>query len=117
MADNTYNGRIISPVVSIKETEKEVVIEAEMTGLSKEDISLEVKGDELTLRGLRKGCDEPSGYTALWRERCPFEYARTFILGDEVRRDGINARYENGVLSVTVPKAEKVQPKKIQITD
>ena len=109
--------RVIAPSVNIQETEKEVVIEAEMTGLKKEDVSLDVKGDELTIKGAKRDCEVPKGYTAIYRERCPFEYSRTFILGDETKRDGIKAKHENGILKVTIPKSEKAQPKRIEITD
>jgi HSP20 family protein len=115
MANVDSGKRVVMPVVNINETQNEVVIEAEMTGLSKDDISLDIKGDELTLKGIRKECDVPSGYTAFYRERCPFEYARTFILGEEVKREGINAKYESGILKVTIPKSEKARPRKIEI--
>ena len=117
MANGENTPRVIAPIVNIQETEKEVIIEAEMTGLRKEDVSLDVKGDELTIRGAKKDCEVPKGYTAVYRERCPFEYSRTFILGDETKRDGITAKYENGILKVTIPKNEKAQPKRIEITD
>jgi len=116
MIEQNCENRVVHPAVNILETEKEVVIEAEMTGLSKDDISLDVKGDELTLIGKRQGYTVPEGYTAVYTERCPFEYSRTFILGDEVKREGIAAKYDGGILRVTVPKADKVQPKKIEIT-
>lgn len=115
MSNGACEPRVVMPAVSISETEKDVTIEAEMTGLSKEDISLDIKGDELTLKGLKKEGAIPEGYSAIYRERCPFEYSRTFILGDEVKREGISARYEHGILKVSIPKSEKVQPKKIQI--
>lgn len=115
MSNAEYTPDVIAPVVSIQETEKDIIIEAEMTGLKKDDVCLDLKGDELTIKGSKKDCDVPDGYTPLLRERCPFEYSRTFILGDEVKREGITARYDNGVLKVNVPKAEKTQPKKIDI--
>jgi HSP20 family protein len=117
MSNGEYTPKIVSPIVNIRETEKDVVIEAEMTGLKKEDVSLDIKGDELTLKGIKKDCETPNGYIPVYRERCPFEYWRTFILGDEVKRDGISAKYEGGILKVTIPKSERAQPKKIDISD
>lgn len=117
MANGENIPRVIAPNVNIQETEKEVIIESEMTGLKKEDVSLDVKGDELTIKGAKKDCEVPKGYTAVYRERCPFEYSRTFILGDETERDGITAKYDNGILKVTIPKREKAQPKRIKIAD
>lgn len=117
MADGGYATRVIAPVVNIKETEKQIVIEAEMAGLSRDEISIDLKGDELILKGKKKDRDVPEGYTAIYRERCPYEYSRTFILGEEVKRDGITAKYEEGLLRVTIPRTEKEQPKKIEISD
>jgi HSP20 family protein len=117
MSNEEYTPRILAPVVNIQQTGKDVVIEAEMTGLKKEDISLDIQGDELTIKGVKKDCEAPKGYTAIYRERCPFEYSRTFILGEETKRDGITARYEEGILKVIIPKSEKAQPKKIEISD
>ena len=117
MSNGEYVQRVITPVVNIQTTEKEVVIEAEMIGLEKEDVSLDIKGDELTIKGAKKDCEVPQGYTVVYRERCPFEYFRTFILGDEVEKDGITAKYEGGILKVTIPKSEKAQPKSIKISD
>ncbi|MBD3379713.1 MAG: Hsp20 family protein [Candidatus Omnitrophica bacterium] len=117
MTEDRYAPRVIPPAVNIQETEKEVLIEAEMTGLKKEEVSIDVKGDELTLKGSKKDREVPEGYTPVYRERCPFEYSRTFILGEEVKKEGIKAKYENGILKVTIPKAEEVQPRKIEISD
>jgi HSP20 family protein len=117
MANSEYYPKVMAPVVNIQETEKEVVVEAEMTGLKKEDVSIDIKGDELTIKGSQKECEPPKGYTAVYRERCPLEYSRTFILGDETKRDGITAKYEGGILRVTIPKSEKAQPRSIEISD
>lgn len=116
MAKQECEPRVIAPVVNIQTTEKTVIIEAEMTGLKKEDLSLDIKGDELIIKGSKKDCEVPKGYTAVYRERCPFEYSRTFILSDEVARDGITAKYDNGILKVEIPKSERAQPKKIEIS-
>ncbi|MDD3088767.1 MAG: Hsp20/alpha crystallin family protein [Candidatus Omnitrophica bacterium] len=117
MANYCENNRVVTPAVNILETEKDVMIEAEMAGLSKEDISLDIEGDELMVKGARKAPAVPNGYTAVYTERCPFEYSRTFILGDEVKRENITAKYESGILKVVIPKSEKAQPRKIQVTD
>ncbi|MBN1794306.1 MAG: Hsp20/alpha crystallin family protein [Candidatus Omnitrophica bacterium] len=106
----------VTPYVTIQETEKEVVLKAEMAGLQKEDIQVELIGDELTIKGSQKECEVPKGYTPIMRERCLLEYRRAFILGDEVDKGKINADYENGILTVTLTKSEKTQPKKIVIT-
>jgi len=111
--------QVIQPLVNIREEEKEVILEAEMVGLSKEDISLELKGNELTLKGKTRRSDEdiPKGYTVIHRERCPLEYMRTFIVGDDIDKSKVDAQYENGVLRVKLAKSEQAQPKKIEIKE
>ncbi len=111
--------RVIQPLVNIREEDKEVILEAEMVGLTKDDISLDLKGNELTLRGKSGRADNviPKGYTVVHRERCPLEYVRTFVLGEEIDKSKIDARYECGILKVKLAKSEAAQPKKIEIKD
>jgi HSP20 family protein len=111
--------KVIQPLVNIHETDKEVVLEAEMTGLTKEDIGLELKGNELTIKGKTRESDEtiPKGYTVIHRERCPLEYIRTFTIGDEIDRSKIDAQYENGILKVKLSKSDEAQPKRIEIKE
>lgn len=115
MKTNEQQKMKIAPLVAIHETDKEVVLEAEMVGLEKDDIKLELKGDELTISGTRKEDIVTKGCTPILRERWPFEYSRTFVLGSEVDREKINAKYDNGLLTLTIPKSEEAQPKKIEI--
>lgn len=105
----------VAPIVNVRDTDKEIILEAEMAGLSKENIKVEVDGDKLRIRGTRKSCETPKGYTVIYRERCPFEYLRTFILDDEVKRDNISAHYDNGVLTLTLEKSDTPQPERIEI--
>jgi len=109
----------IEPLVNIRETEKEIILEAEMTGLAKEDIELELTGNELTIKGKSKQDSEsiPKGYTIVHRERIPVEYQRTFLLSDDIDTNKIQAQYENGILRVTLAKSDKVFPKKIEVKD
>jgi HSP20 family protein len=111
----TPESATATPPVTIGETEKAIVVEAEMPGLDKASISLELTGDELIIKGDRKTETAPEGYTLIHRERHPARYERTFILGAEVEKQGIAAAYENGVLSITIPKVREKQPQRIEI--
>lgn len=106
---------LVSPPVDVFESEREIVLEAEMPGVPKDGTRLSIEGDELTLSGEAAGTDVPSGYAAVYTERRPREYRRVFVLGAEVQRDKIRARYEDGVLQVTLPKAERAQPRRIPV--
>ncbi len=116
---NQCKIHVIEPLVNITENDNEVVIEAEMSGLAKEDVSLDLKGDELTLRGRTKQFQEsiPKGYTIIHKERCPLEYERAFIIGDDIDRNKISAEYRNGVLKVILVRVAASQPKKIEIKE
>ncbi|RKY32522.1 MAG: Hsp20/alpha crystallin family protein [Candidatus Omnitrophota bacterium] len=114
-----YQPRVIQPLVNIREEEKEIILEAEMAGLTKDDISLDLKGNELTLKGKSGRGDGtiPKGYTVVHKERCPLEYIRTFIIGEEIDKNRIDAQYENGILKVRLAKSEAAQPKKVEIKE
>jgi len=107
-------SRVITPLVNIHEKEKEITVEAEMPGLAKENLSIQIEGEVLTFSGRQKE-SVPEGYHVLYRERFPSEYRRSFVLGSEIDREGIRALYENGVLNLTLPKVEKARPKIIKI--
>jgi len=111
--------RVIQPLVNIHEEEKEVTLEAEMVGLTKDDISLDLKGNELILKGRTGRADNsaPKGYTVVHKERCPLEYLRTFVIGNDIDKSKIGAQYENGILRVKLTKSEEAQPKKIEIKE
>jgi len=100
--------------VGIYETADEVVVQAELPGVSKEDVNVQVQGSQLTIRARRQH-RAPEGATWLRQESTDGEFLRTFNLGLPIRPDGIVAEYENGVLSVHLPKADEVKPRQIAI--
>ena len=106
---------VISPLTNIIEKEKEVILEAEMASLTREDIDLELNDNELTITGKQRTNEIPEGFTILHRERSPLEYRRSFTLGSMIDKEKIKAKYENGVLGLTLPKTEETLPKKIGI--
>jgi HSP20 family protein len=109
---NTY--RIVSPMVNIQEKETEIIVQAEMPGIVKEDLRIEVHGDELTI-GAKRHNDVPKEYTAYIQERMPVEYKRVFTLGNQIDKNEVKARYEHGLLIITLQKSESAQPRKIAI--
>lgn len=100
----------------IKETDREFVIEAEIPGAKKEDIKLDLRDDTLTIAVERNEQVNEERDNYIRRERRYGSYSRSFYL-DNVNRDGIKARYDNGVLTVTLPKSEdrKNKSHKIEI--
>lgn len=113
----TMNGDVlaVAPETEIFEGEKEFVLKAEMPGLTRENIQIEFKADELTVSGKADAAEVAEGFRLVYGERAPKHYRQNFFFETEVDSDRIKASYENGVLTVTVPKAEKALPKKISI--
>ncbi|MHB9035111.1 MAG: Hsp20/alpha crystallin family protein [Armatimonadota bacterium] len=108
------SSRAWSPVVDIIETQSDLVVRAELPGMSREDIDIEVTGESLTIRGERK-FDEASKDSYIRVERPYGPFQRSFSIGVPVQSDKVKASYRDGVLEVTIPKAEELKPKKIKV--
>ena len=101
--------------VDIYEKENVIVIEADMPGVIKEDIKLDVKGRLVTLRGERKRNEEIKDEHSYRRERSFGAFERTFSLPFEIDADAVTAKYENGTLRLEISKPENKQSKQIEI--
>jgi HSP20 family protein len=104
-----------SPVVDIFEEKDQIVIKAELPGVEKKDISLDVKGRVLTLRGERSGDREVSEESYYRRERVYGRFERAFTLPMEVSVDQVSADFKDGILKIEIPKPEEYKPKQIAI--
>jgi HSP20 family protein len=108
------SGRTWGPVVDIVETPTDLVVRAEIPGVKREEIDLEVTSESLTIRGERKfDTEHKDQYLRVERPYGPFQ--RSFSIGVPVQADKVKANYKDGILEVVVPKAEEVTPKKIKI--
>ena len=104
-----------TPRVDINETEKEVTIDAELPGIDKKDVKVEVHNNTLTISGERKD-EKKTEKTNCYRvERHYGKFERSFTLSDAVNANNIAAKYKNGVLSLALPKTEKALPKEITV--
>ena len=106
-------ARYVMPRVNVVEEPDKVRIEAELAGVSREDIELEVNEGELTLIGRRARTNGDGRY--LLRERTPADYRRVFSLSNAVDAEKVTAVMEDGILTVTLPKAEAFKPRTIEI--
>jgi len=104
------------PAVDVSETESELVVRAELPGMSHEDIEINVQDNVLTLKGEKKQekKEEKENFHRL--ERSYGSFSRSFSLPAGVKPDDIKATFKDGVLQVTMPKAEEAKAKKIAIT-
>ena len=103
----------VSPEVSIYETKDGYVLEAEMPGVSKEGLEITLEGREITITGHRQ--KEVVAGAPLVRERALVDYRRVFELDPAIDTAKIAAQMNQGVLTLMLPKSEKVQPRKIAV--
>ena len=101
--------------VDIYEKDNTIVINAELPGVAKEDISVDIKGKLVTLGGERKSDEEIKDDTCYRRERRYGKFERTFNLPFEVNSDSVKATYNNGVLRLDIPKPEEQVATKITV--
>ncbi len=102
--------------VDIKENDKEYIVEADLPGINKEEINVELNNDRLTIAVERKEEVNEEKENYIRRERRSGSYCRSFVV-ENVKEEEIAAKFENGVLSLTLPKrkAEEKKVNKIEI--
>jgi HSP20 family protein len=103
------------PAVDIYETADRVVMKAELPGLTREDIEINVRDNTLSLRGERKFEKEVKEENYLRIERAYGSFQRSFTLPATIHQDKIRAVFKDGVLELSLPKAEEARPKQIKI--
>ena len=113
-ANETEEQRYLSPRVNIYESKEGYLLEAEMPGVSKDGLEVLLEGNELTIVGRRE--TDLDGAELVYRESSPRAFRRTFALDPSIDAANINATIEQGVLTVTLPKAETVKPRKIAVS-
>ncbi|MFI5340642.1 MAG: Hsp20/alpha crystallin family protein [Candidatus Methylomirabilales bacterium] len=104
-----------SPAVDIYETPETIVMKAELPSLSREDIEIHIRDNTLTLRGERRFAKEVQQESYLRIERAYGAFQRSFTLPATIQQDKIRAVFRDGVLELTLPKAEEAKPKKVAI--
>lgn len=104
-----------APSIDISETDKQYLIDVELPGIKKEDISLNIENNTLTISGERKFEKKEDGKQYHRVESHYGSFSRSFTLPDNVKTDSINATYNNGILNITVDKSEQQMKKQIKI--
>jgi len=112
--ERTQAKKVFIPRVDICETKDAIVLLADMPGVDEKSIDITLEKNVLTLLG-RVGPDTYEGYRAAYVEYEAGDYERAFTLSDEIDRDRIDASVRNGVLRLTLPKAEPVKLRKINV--
>ena len=105
-----------APMADISETKDKLIVKAELPGLEPEDIKLSLSGNLLTIQGEKKKEKEEKDEQHYSLERYCGEFQRSFRLPVEVLEDKIDAKFNKGVLTITMPKPAKSQKKEIKIS-
>ena len=103
------------PAVDVNETETEFLLSADMPGLNKKDVSIDIHDGVITIKGERAIDNEKSTDDYRIRERQLGSFNRSFRLPDNVNEVKVAAKFKNGVLKVTLPKTKEVIPEGRQI--
>ena len=104
-----------APAVDIYETEHELVVKADLPEVDPKDLDIRVENNILTIRGERKFEKKVNEENYLRVERVYGSFSRSFSLANTVNSEAIKADYQNGVLTLTVPKREEAKPKQIKV--
>jgi HSP20 family protein len=113
-ATKQQQERTVEPVADIYETADAFVVKLDMPGSSKEEIKLSIEPNRLVVRGT-VGVQHGEGANVFFSEIGRKNYIREFNLSNGVNHDAIDAQYENGVLTITLPKTEHVKAREITI--
>jgi HSP20 family protein len=112
---NLRDGGWSAPAVDMYQTDDEVVVKVALPGFKADEVQINVTGDVLTLRGEMKHEDEKKEKAWHIREHRWSTFERSIAVPTAVRADQANADFENGILTITLPKAEEVKPKTISV--
>jgi len=107
--------RTWAPAVDILETPEAYEVKAELPGIAKDDVHITVENNVLTLKGERKFEKDETKENYHRIERTYGAFARSFTLPTRVDQEKVEAKFDNGVLTISVPKAAEAKPKRIDI--
>jgi HSP20 family protein len=112
--DRVEAEQFVAPPASVTETGDGYTLELEMPGVNKEGLDISVENNELTISG-RRSFPTVQG-TLIHHESRPENFRRTFELDPSINADKISAKIEQGLVMLTLPKAEQVKPRRIAVS-
>jgi HSP20 family protein len=112
--DRGQSEQFVAPSASVVESADGYMLEVEMPGVNKEGLEISVENNELTIVG-RRSLPAVEG-TLIHRESRPENYRRTFEIDPSIDANKISAKIDQGVVNLTLPKAEHVKPRKITVS-
>jgi HSP20 family protein len=113
--EGEFSTRAWAPAVDIFETENSIVLKAELPGVDPKDVEVRVEDNTLYLKGERKFEKETKEENYHRIERSYGSFARSFVLPNSMDAEKVAAEYQDGLLTLTLPKREEAKPKTIKI--
>jgi len=103
------------PLVNVYDVKNDIIVEAELPGMVSNDINITYNDGILTLSGERKQSDTYKEMTVVRSERSVGDFEKSFRIPSKVDQNKISASFNNGILTITMPKSEEAKPKQISI--
>ena len=112
--EKTVPGRYYTPLTDIYETDQALTVVMEMAGVAKESVNVDLQNDVLRIEG-QIDFSKYKGMEPVYTEYNIGHYVRTFSLPSKIDREKIDAQFDDGVLTLTLPKVQEAQPRRIAI--
>ena len=118
LTENKNSNLAYSPPMNINETNTEYQVMLDLPGVEKKDVDVNLSNGILTASGERKTSEKNDENNQIWHETTHGKFSRSFELASDIIEDKIKANFKDGVLNITIPKAEEIKPaiKKISVS-
>lgn len=113
-ATREHNATPLVPAVDIVEDGEAIIVTADLPGVAREELSIGVEGDTLTVEG-SVSLGESGGMQSVYAEVRVPRYKRSFVLGRDLDTENISAHLQHGVLTLRVPKREQAKPRRVEV--
>ena len=118
---DNYGCRTYAPKVDVQATKENYELEMELPGLTEKDVTIDLKDREITIASVddakeeKKEAKEEAKATYLVKERLATHFSRSFTLPDDIDPEGVNAKFQNGLLTITIPRKAESKARRIAI--
>lgn len=112
--ERARDRRVFTPRADIIENDQEFIVIADVPGADDKTVEITLERNVLTLRATPPA-EQPEGYSLIYSEYAVGDFERSFVLSDQIERDGIQARVKNGVLRLHLPKSKAAKAQKIVV--
>ena len=116
LLENGSSRLSYSPLMNVSETESDYLVMMDLPGVEKKDVEVNLSDGFLSVSGERKTSEKGNENSRIWHETTLGSFSRSFELTSDIVEEKVKAKFNNGVLNITIPKAEEVKPSVKKIT-